>query len=96
MDQIESLVASNYWPIIDQLFPTKDCHFLKDGLSLKLKKWEEFLKYANEMYGERLELFRCTPCLVDPTQADHDSLTCRECSVVNQESKRIVGVDIPL
>ena len=74
----------------EEIYPTKD------GISLKPKEWEEFVKYSNQIYGERLEIFKCTPCLIDPNQPNHDSLTCAECSVLHQESRGLVEIDIPL
>ena len=74
----------------EKFFPTRD------GISLKLKEWEDMLKFANQMFGERLELFQCTPCLIDPNQSNHDPLTCIECSHLNFEAKGEVSIDIPL
>ena len=61
-----------------------------------LKEWHEFVKFSNKIYGERLEVFTCTPCLIDPCSPGHDSLTCSECSVINQDAKGIVDLNIPI
>ena len=74
----------------DEMFPTKE------GISLKGKEWREMVKFSNEMYSERLELFQYVPCLLDPTLSDHDSLTCRECSVNNLDARGLVNMIIPL
>ena len=74
----------------EELYPTKE------GISLKPKEWEEFVKFSNQVYGERLEVYKCTPCLIDPNQANHNALTCPECAVFQQEARGLVDVDIPL
>ena len=74
----------------DELFPTKD------GISLKAKEWRELVKFSNDMYSEKLELFQTVPCLLDPNVAGHDNLTCSECSVLNQDAKGVVDMEIPL
>ena len=72
----------------DELFPTRE------GISLKSKEWRELLKYSNQIYSERLELFQTVPCLLDPTLTGHDSLLCQECSVLCQDAKGVVDVII--
>ena len=74
----------------DELFPTKE------GISLKPKEWRELVKFSNQLYTERLELFQTVPCLLDPTIVGHDSLTCQECSILNQDARGIVDMMIPL
>ena len=74
----------------DELFPTRD------GISLKAKEWRELVKYSNQIYSERLELFQTVPCLLDPTISGHDSLICQECSVLSQDARGVVDMMIPL
>lgn len=74
----------------DNLYPTTD------GISLKPKEWQQFVNYCNEMYSERLELYQFIPCLLDPNKTNHNSLTCPECSVVSDDARGIVDVNIPL
>ena len=45
------------------LFPTtEDC---------KPKEWEEFLKVCSQMYSERMAMYTCIPCLIQPDQPNH-------------------------
>ena len=74
----------------NELYPTRD------GISLKPNEWHQFVKFCNEMYSERLELYQFIPCLLDPNKLDHDPISCPECSTLFDDSKGIVNVDIPM
>ena len=74
----------------DDMYPTVE------GISLKPSEWEQFVKFCNEMYTERLELYQFLPCLLDPTKLGHDSISCPECSILSNESRGIVDVNIPI
>ena len=74
----------------DDIYPTTQ------GISLKPKEWQQFVKYCNEMYSERLELYQYIPCLLDPNKLNHDSILCPECSVISDDARGIVDINIPL
>ena len=72
------------------LYPTSE------GVSLKANEWREALDIINKLYTERLELYQCVSCILDPNKVDHDSKTCAECSHLDNSDKGEVFVDIPL
>ena len=72
------------------MYPTKE------GMSLKSKEWQDLIKFINEVYAERLELFKHVPCLLDPTILNHNMLTCVECGSTNADALGIVDIDILL
>ena len=74
----------------DALYPTTE------GISLKPKEWQHLVKFCNEIYSERLELYEFIPCLLDPNKTNHDSMLCSECSVFSDDSKGVVNVNIPI
>ena len=76
--------------ISGELFP------LKDGICLKPKEWQEFIKYGNMMYSERLEIYSHIPCLLQPDKSNHIASTCEECGHSNQTAKGEVNIDIPI
>ena len=50
------------------MFPTNE------GISLKINEWMELIDVINDMYVERLDLFHCVSCLLQPNQNK-----CKEC-----------------
>ena len=72
------------------LYPTSE------GVSLKATEWREALDVINKLYTERLELYQCVSCILDPNKPDHDKKTCTECSHLDTNAKGEVFVDIPL
>ena len=72
------------------LYPTSE------GVSLRATEWREALDVINKLYTERLELYQCVSCILDPNKPDHDSNSCVECSHLENSAKGEVFVDIPL
>ena len=72
------------------LYPTNE------RVSLKAAEWREALDVINKLYTERLELYQCVSCILDPNKPDHDKRTCTECSHLDNTAKGEVFVDIPL
>ena len=72
------------------LFPTTE------GLSCKPKEREELLKVCNQMYSERMEMYTCAPCLIQPDQPNYSKLTCEECGHLDESARGEVDVEIPL
>ena len=72
------------------LYPTSE------GVSLKAAEWREALDIINKLYTERLELYQCVSCILDPNKPDHDSKSCAECGHLDTTAKGEVFVDIPL
>ena len=72
------------------LYPTSE------GVSLKAAEWREALDVINKLYTERLELYQCVSCILDPNKPDHDKKNCTECSHLDNSAKGEVFVDIPL
>ena len=73
-----------------ELFPTTE------GISCKPKEWEELMKVCNQMYSERMELYTSVPCIIQPDQANHNKLTCEECSHLDESARGEVDLEIPL
>ena len=71
------------------LYPTSE------GQTLKHKEWQEFLKIANQMFSERVELFTFVPCLIEDSQS-HNKLTCSECGHIDPLPQGEVEFDIPI
>ena len=74
----------------DRLFPTSE------GINLKINEWIELIDVVNDMYVERLDLFHCVSCLLQPNQPGHNPNTCKECIQNSIISRGEVNVDIPL
>ena len=73
-----------------KLFPTTE------GINLKINEWMELIDVINDMYVERLDLFHCVPCLLQPNQPGHNPNTCKKCIQNSDVSRGEVYVDIPL
>ena len=73
-----------------KMFPTNE------GINLKINEWMELIDVINDMYVERLDLFHCVSCLLQPNQPGHNPNTCKECKQNTDPSKGEVYVDIPL
>ena len=73
-----------------KMFPTNE------GINLKINEWMELIDVINDMYVERLDLFHCVSCLLQPNQPGHNPNTCKECMQNTDVSRGEVYVDIPL
>ena len=73
-----------------ELFPTKV------GLTLNSKEFQEFSKYGNKNFSDRMELFTYIPCLLQPDREGHNKFTCVECMESDTPALGEVDFDIPL
>ena len=73
-----------------ELFPTKV------GLTLNSKEFQEFSKYGNKNFSDRMELFTYIPCLLQPDREGHNKFTCVECMESDAPALGEVDFDIPL
>ena len=71
-------------------FPTKV------GLTLNSKKFQEFSKYGNKNFSDRIELFTYIPCMLQADTEGHNKFTCVECMRSDAPALGEVDFDIPL
>ena len=48
------------------------------------------------MYSERMEIYMCIPCLIQPDQSNHSKLICEECGHLDESTRGEEDVEIPL
>ena len=67
----------------------------KVRLTYNSKEFQEFSKFENKNFSDRIELLTYIPCMLQPDREGHNTFTCVKCMESDTPALGEVDFDIP-